>query len=118
MNRYISPQPRIALSDIFDDDEESPNFWPPGVSLPLHTPETPHSIISTPVRRLARDNDKVSIEGTLKSIMCSQREMQKQMETILHRVGAIEDTFKISSGPSSSTDEKKSKKLPAELCVC
>lgn len=103
----------------------SPNveqpYWQPGVALPITTPSRiSHPFYNPPVRQLQIDDGDFgsnSLEGTLKSILSSQKEIQKQMDNILSRVDVLEDTVKTSSLSSSTSDEKKTARLSSELCV-
>lgn len=117
-------------------------YWPPGVPLPLSQSTTPISS-RTPISRIPTSRTPVSrntrpvpifstppevggeyasgggsdIEETLKSILSSQKQMQKQMDHLLHRVGTLEESVKESSLSSSTSDERRTARLSSELCV-
>jgi uncharacterized protein YlxW (UPF0749 family) len=63
------------------------------------------------------NNNSAGEKELLESILSSQKEMQKKMDQLLHRVDALEDTVKDSSISSYDDDEKKTTRLSTELCV-
>lgn len=56
-------------------------------------------------------------KSILASILSSQKQMQKMMEQVLHRVDALENSVKPLKESSVPTEEKKSMRLSSELCV-
>lgn len=114
------------------DTEQFHPYWQPGVPLPLSQCSTPLSRnprpvpiyatppSSVPTCQVEPDEENVhsndTLESTLKSILCSQKQMQKQMDQILRRVDVLENSVKGSSLSSNSDDRKKTR-LSSELCV-
>ena len=103
-------------------------YWPPGATLipsatpaSTTTPVTPSGTPTSrrtsypPVRRLEPAED--TLESTLKGILETQKDIQKQMGVILKRVDTIENAMASSSSSSSGTSDEKHKRLPPELSV-
>lgn len=106
--------------------DENSFYWRPGVSLP--TTSTPsHLPCGPPVRQLCMDDlhddepQEDSVQDTLKAILSSQTQFQKQITELLNRVDTLEKTIKDSSTSLSSASDdhegKKRRRLPSELCV-
>ena len=110
--------------------------WGPGVTIPVSAP-----VMSTPLHRCSNsqaplppvrlnaefssesesetaESDDLSVQSTLKAILLSQKNLQKQMKQILSRVNDLEESIKVTTASCSSSDEKKRKKrLSSDLCV-
>ena len=112
-------------------------YWQPGVTLPSPIPLTTPSSRRRNSSQAPRvnlnpsfssesdseptGNETASLQGTLKAILLSQETLQKQMESVLHRVNDLEESIKVTShslSSGSSSDEKKRKqRLSSDLCV-